>query len=110
MIGIFFRNLFRDLVRQPMRTALTLSGVVWGTFSVVLLLAFGDSVSKAQIKRFHGMGQGIVLVFPSRTTVPSPTRWPASSSSAPSSSAAASSATAGTNSGTPSAASTPSSS
>jgi len=70
MIGIFFRNLFRDLVRQPLRTALTLSGVVWGTFSVVLLLAFGDSVSKAQIKRFHGMGQGIVLVFPSRTTVP----------------------------------------
>jgi len=70
MIGIFFRNLFRDLVRQPLRTALTLSGVVWGTFSVVLLLAFGDSVSKAQIKRFHGMGQGIVLVFPARTTIP----------------------------------------
>jgi putative ABC transport system permease protein len=70
MIGIFFRNLFRDLVRQPLRTILTLSGVVWGTFSVVLLLAFGDSVSKAQIKRFHGMGQGIVLAFPSRTTVP----------------------------------------
>ncbi len=69
MIAIFLRNLFRDLVRQPLRTALTLSGVVWGTFSVVLLLAFGDSVSKAQIKRFHGMGQGIVLVFPSRTTL-----------------------------------------
>ena len=70
MIAIFFRNLFRDLVRQPLRTALTLSGVVWGTFSVILLLAFGDSVSKAQIKRFHGMGSGIVLVFPSRTTLP----------------------------------------
>jgi putative ABC transport system permease protein len=70
MIGIFFRNLFRDLIRQPLRTALTLSGVVWGTFSVVLLLAFGSSVSKAQIKRFHGMGQGIVLVFPSLTTLP----------------------------------------
>lgn len=70
MIAIFFRNLFRDLVRQPLRTALTLSGVIWGTFSVVLLLAFGDSVAKAQIKRFHGMGQGIVLVFPSQTTLP----------------------------------------
>jgi putative ABC transport system permease protein len=69
MFGIFFRNLFRDLVRQPLRTALTLSGVVWGTFSVVLLIAFGDSVGKAQIKRFHGMGQGIVLAFPSRTTL-----------------------------------------
>jgi hypothetical protein len=61
VIGIFFRNLVRDLVRQPLRTILTLSGVVWGTFSVVLLIAFGDSVSKAQIKRFHGMGQGIIL-------------------------------------------------
>lgn len=70
MIAIFFRNLFRDLSQQPLRTVLTLSGVVWGTFSVVLLIAFGDSVSKAQIKRFHGMGQGIVLAFPSRTTLP----------------------------------------
>jgi putative ABC transport system permease protein len=70
MIAIFFRNLFRDLIRQPLRTVLTLSGVVWGTFSVVLLIAFGDSVSKSQIKRFHGMGEGIVLVFPSRTTLP----------------------------------------
>jgi putative ABC transport system permease protein len=70
MIAIFFRNLVRDLVRQPLRTALTLSGVIWGTFSVILLIAFGDSVSKAQIKRFHGMGQGIVIAWPSRTTLP----------------------------------------
>jgi len=70
MIGTFFRSLFRDLIRQPLRTILTLSGVVWGTFSVILLLTFGDSVSKAQMKEFHGMGEGIVLIFPSRTTLP----------------------------------------
>jgi putative ABC transport system permease protein len=70
MIAAFFRNLVRDLVRQPLRTVLTLSGVVWGTFSVVLLVAFGESVGKAQTKRFHGMGNGIVLLFPSRTTLP----------------------------------------
>ncbi|MDD8026070.1 MAG: ABC transporter permease [Acidobacteriota bacterium] len=70
MFGTLVRNLVRDLVRQPMRTLLTLSGVVWGTFSVVLLITFGDSVSKAQMKQFHGMGQGIVLVFPSQTTLP----------------------------------------
>jgi putative ABC transport system permease protein len=70
MIVVFFRNLFRDLGRQPLRTFLTLSGVVWGTFSVVLLIAFGESVGRAQAKRFHGMGQGIVLLFPSRTTLP----------------------------------------
>jgi len=70
MIAIFFRNLLRDLVRQPLRTALTLSGVVWGTFSVILLVAFGESLGKAQVKRFHGMGNGIVLMFPSLTTLP----------------------------------------
>lgn len=70
MLRTLVRNLVRDLVRQPMRTLLTLSGVVWGTFSVVLLITFGDSVSKAQMKQFHGMGQGIVLIFPSRTTRP----------------------------------------
>jgi len=70
MIAAFFRNLIRDMIRQPLRTALTLSGVIWGTFSVVLLVAFGESVSRAQMKRFHGMGSGIVLLFPSRTTLP----------------------------------------
>ncbi|MBN2207280.1 MAG: ABC transporter permease [Candidatus Aminicenantes bacterium] len=70
MLAAFFRNLGRDLVRQPLRTVLTLSGVVWGTFSVVLLVAFGESVGKAQTKRFHGMGHSIVLLFPSRTTLP----------------------------------------
>jgi putative ABC transport system permease protein len=70
MLAAFFRNLARDLVRQPLRTVLTLSGVVWGTFSVVLLVAFGQSVGRAQVKRFHGMGTGIVLLFPSRTTLP----------------------------------------
>jgi len=70
MITIFFRNLLRDLIRQPLRTILTLSGVIWGTFSVILLIAFGESVGKAQTKRFHGMGYGIVLMFPSQTTLP----------------------------------------
>jgi len=70
MIAIFFRSLVRDLVRQPLRTVLTLSGVVWGTFSVVLLIALGESVGASQRKSFHGMGAGIVLLFPSRTTLP----------------------------------------
>jgi len=59
MIASSGATLLRDLIRQPLRTALTFSGVVWGTFSVVLLIAFGDSVAKAQMKRFHGMGQGM---------------------------------------------------
>ncbi len=51
-----------------MRTFLTLSGVTWGTFAIVLLLAFGDGVGKAGKKSIHGMGQGIIIVFPGVTT------------------------------------------
>jgi len=69
MIFLFFKNLFTDLYRQPLRTILTLSGVIWGTFAIVLLLAFGDSVSRRSIKNIHGMGQGIVLLWPGTTTM-----------------------------------------
>ncbi|MBN2346434.1 MAG: ABC transporter permease, partial [Candidatus Aminicenantes bacterium] len=69
MIAAFLRNFLRDLRRQPLRTVLTLSGVVWGTFSVVLLIAFGVSVHKMQLKRAHGMGQNLVIVWPARTTM-----------------------------------------
>ena len=68
MILIFFKNLFTDLYRQPLRTILTLSGVTWGTFAIVLLLAFGDGVGKAGKKSIHGMGQGIIIVYPGITT------------------------------------------
>ncbi|MDH5384248.1 MAG: ABC transporter permease, partial [Candidatus Aminicenantes bacterium] len=70
MIPTFLRNLFRDLRRQPLRTSLTLSGVIWGTFAVVLLLAFGSAVGKENMKSFRGVGQGFVIAFPVSTTLP----------------------------------------
>jgi putative ABC transport system permease protein len=69
MIWNFWKNLVRDLVRQPLRTFLTFTGVIWGTFAVVLLVAFGDGVNRHQKKVFHGIGKGIVIAWPGRTTV-----------------------------------------
>jgi putative ABC transport system permease protein len=69
MILTFFRNLARDLRRQPLRTTLTLSGVGWGTFAVVILLAFGSAVSRQNLKSFRGVGQGFVIAFPASTTI-----------------------------------------
>lgn len=70
MILTFIRNLFRDLRRQPLRTSLTLSGVGWGTFAVVLLLAFGAAVGRQSMASFRGVGQGFVIAFPASTTLP----------------------------------------
>ena len=39
--GVFITQLYRDVRSQKMRTALTVFGILWGTASVVLLLAFG---------------------------------------------------------------------
>jgi len=70
MIVLFFKNLFMDLYRQPMRTFLTLSGVTWGTFAIVLLLAFGSGVGKQNMKTMHGMGQTLIIAWPAATTMP----------------------------------------
>jgi putative ABC transport system permease protein len=42
--------------------------VVWGTFAIVLLLAFGNSVQKQSGKTMRG--RSIVIVWPQRTTMP----------------------------------------
>jgi putative ABC transport system permease protein len=42
--------------------------VVWGTFAIVLLLSFGDGLRKASMKSMHGLGQGMVVVYPGTTS------------------------------------------
>jgi len=57
-----------DLRQQRLRTALTILGITWGTVAVVVLLAFGVGLQTQTIKRFHGLGERIVILFGGRTT------------------------------------------
>lgn len=66
----FFSQFYRDLKAQKLRTILTLLGIMWGTVAVVLLLAFGVGLQRYSIKSFHGIGEGIAILFPARTTKP----------------------------------------
>lgn len=59
---------FADLRTQKLRTALTVLGIAWGTVAVVVLLAFGVGLERQTKKRFHGLGDRIVIVFGGRTT------------------------------------------
>jgi putative ABC transport system permease protein len=63
------REFVADLRSQRLRTALTVLGIAWGTIAVVVLLAFGVGLERQTIKRFHGLGDRIVLLFGGRTTV-----------------------------------------
>ncbi len=59
-----------DLRAQKLRTFLTVFGIVWGTVAVVVLLAFGTGFKRQTAVRMHGIGEGIVILFPGKTTRP----------------------------------------
>lgn len=64
----YLRQFLRDLRRQKLRAALTLFGLVWGTTSVTLLLAFGEGLQSRMIKNIRGLGENIVICWPARTS------------------------------------------
>jgi putative ABC transport system permease protein len=64
----YLKQFLRDLRSQKLRSALTLFGIVWGTASVTLLLAFGEGLQERLIKNIRGLGDNIVICWPSRTS------------------------------------------
>ncbi|MBN1999298.1 ABC transporter permease [candidate division KSB1 bacterium] len=71
-------NNFFEIVRQTLfhlrqykaRTFMTVFGITWGTVTVILLLAFGTGLGRKLLKDMHGMGEGIAIVWPGRSSMP----------------------------------------
>jgi putative ABC transport system permease protein len=73
MLSNLFDNLkeiLHDLSQYKARTTMTMFGIIWGTMTVILLLAFGVGVGKQMSKNMHGIGEGIAIVWPGRTSIP----------------------------------------
>jgi putative ABC transport system permease protein len=64
------REIFHYLGQYKARTSMTMFGIIWGTMTVILLLAFGVGVRKQMSKNMHGIGEGIAIVWPGRTSIP----------------------------------------
>lgn len=64
------RQLSRDLRSQKLRTFFTAFGIVWGTVAVSLLLAFGQGMHEQMGKSAAGLGENIVIAWPSLTSKP----------------------------------------
>ena len=62
--------MLQDVRHQKMRTLLTLFGITWGTVSVALLVSFGEALQKRIVKNQRGLGENIVIAWPSRTSIP----------------------------------------
>lgn len=66
----FLRQMLQDVRHQKMRTLLTLLGITWGTVSVSLLVSFGEALQARIVKNQKGLGENIVIAWPSRTSIP----------------------------------------
>jgi len=63
-------HLIRQLKQDRIRIALTLFGIVWGTVSITVLSALGESVHRALLKGQKGQGSGLVRVAGGMTSRP----------------------------------------
>jgi putative ABC transport system permease protein len=66
----FLRQMAQDVRHQKLRTLLTLLGITWGTISVALLVAFGEGLQAQVLKNQRGLGEGIVIAWAARTSMP----------------------------------------
>jgi putative ABC transport system permease protein len=56
-----------SLLRNKLRSFLTMAGIAWGVASIVLIVAMGDGFKEGQRDRFREIGENIVIVFGGRT-------------------------------------------
>jgi putative ABC transport system permease protein len=65
-----FWQMWRDVRSQKLRTFLTVFGIVWGTVSVTLMLAFGRGLQRQIILNTAGLGDQICIAWPGLTSMP----------------------------------------
>jgi putative ABC transport system permease protein len=71
-LPIMFKTLiaefWADLRAQKTRALLTIFAVMWGTLTVVLLLAFGEGLKRAVVRGTLGAGNEIFMIFGGETS------------------------------------------
>ena len=60
---------WQSLMRDRTRSALTMLGIGWGLVSVVLLLAYGQSLGGCVIYAFLNMGNNVIVLWPGQTSM-----------------------------------------
>jgi len=58
-----------SLMRNRLRSCLTMLGIVWGITSVVLLLGYGQGVGQSILSAFLGIGNNVILLWGGQTSV-----------------------------------------
>ena len=60
---------WQALMRNRLRSVLTMLGIVWGLVSVVILLAYGQGLGGSVLHAFLNMGDNVIVIFPGQTSI-----------------------------------------
>jgi len=63
------RQSIQSLLRNKLRSGLTMLGIVWGLVTVVLLLSYGRSVGKEVLNGFMGLGDNVIMMWGGQTSM-----------------------------------------
>jgi putative ABC transport system permease protein len=68
MLKEIFVQAWISLRRQPVRSCLTMAGIIWGIVAVTLLLAYGSDFRRVLMSTFDVFGKDIILCWPGTTS------------------------------------------
>src|SRR5690349_2962423 len=60
---------WQALMRNKLRSVLTMLGIVWGLASVVILLAYGQGLGGSVVHAFMNMGNNVMVLWPGQTSM-----------------------------------------
>lgn len=68
-LGEIVRQSLQSLMRNRLRSGLTMLGIIWGLVTVVLLLSYGKSVGTGVLNGFLGIGNNVVMMWGGQTSM-----------------------------------------
>src|SRR5260370_38995175 len=68
MLREILHQAWAALRRQPLRSFLTMLGIVWGIVAVTLLIAYGSSFRSVLVGGFNAFGKSAVICWPGQTS------------------------------------------
>jgi putative ABC transport system permease protein len=60
---------WQALMRNRLRSVLTMLGIVWGLASVIVLLAYGQGLGGSVLHAFMNMGNNVIVLWPGQTSL-----------------------------------------
>ncbi len=63
------RQSIESLLRNRVRSGLTMLGIVWGLVTVVLLLSYGQSLGAGILNGFLGIGNNVIMIWGGQTSM-----------------------------------------